>query len=67
MDIKRITKWDGKLKGLHFEGNDLIDENGEVINLNEHMKDAYDDKTFDLSVTAKEEEILECEIENYEE
>lgn len=63
IEIKKITKWDGKLKGLHFERNELIDENGEVINLNEYMKTAYADKTFDLSVTAKEEEILELEIE----
>ena len=63
MEIKKVTKWDGKIKGLHFEGNVLVDENGEIVNLNEHMKAAYADKTFDLSVTAKEEEILECEIE----
>lgn len=63
IEIKKVIKWDGKLKGLHFEGNELIDENGEIINLNEHMKAAYDDKVFDLSVTAKEEEILEIEIE----
>lgn len=62
MDVKKTVKWDGKLKGLHFEGNELIDENGEVIDLNKHMKAAYGDKTFDLSVTAKEEEILEIEV-----
>ena len=67
MDVKKTVKWDGKLKGLHFEGNELIDENGEVIDLNKHMKAAYGDKTFDLSVTAKEEEILEIEVfEEYE-
>lgn len=63
IELKRTTKWDGKIKGLHFEGNELIDENGEIVNLNDWMKAAYADKTFDLSVTAKEEEILECEIE----
>jgi hypothetical protein len=63
IELKRTTKWDGKIKGLHFEGNELIDENGEIVILNEWMKAAYADKTFDLSVTAKEEEILECEIE----
>ena len=62
MEIKKTVKWDGKLKGLHFEGNELIDENGEVINLNECMKAAYDGKTFDVSSTAKEEEILEVEV-----
>lgn len=63
MEIKKTVKWDGKLKGLHFEGNDLIDENGEVIDLNKHMKAAYGDRYFDLSVTAKEEEILEIETD----
>ena len=62
MDVKKTVKWDGKLKALHFEGNELIDENGEVIDLNKYMKAAYGDKTFDLSVTAKEEEILEIEV-----
>lgn len=63
MEIKRTTKWDGKIKGLHFEGNDLIDENGEVIDLNKHMKAAYADKPFDLSVTAKEEEIVDVDVD----
>ena len=62
MDVKKTVKWDGKLKSLHFEGNELIDENGEIIDLNKYMKAAYGDKTFDLSVTAKEEEILEIEV-----
>ena len=58
MDVKKTIKWDGKIKGLHFEENELIDENGEVVNLNEWMKAAYGDKCFDLSVTAKEEELI---------
>ena len=62
IEIKKVTKWDGKLKGLHFEWNILIDENGEIINLNDYMKAAYADKVFDVSVTAKEEEILEVEV-----
>lgn len=66
IEVKRTTKWDGKIKGLHFEGNALIDENGEIVNLNEWVRAAYADKVFDVSVTAKEEEILEVEIEEYE-
>ena len=58
IEVKRTTKWDGKLKGLHFEGDILIDENGEIVNLNEWIRAAYDDKYFDVSVTAKEEEML---------
>lgn len=62
MEIKKTVKWDGKLKSLHFVGSELVDENGEVINLNECMRAAYGDKTFDVSSTAKEEEILEVEV-----
>lgn len=64
MDVKKTIKWDGKLKGLHFVDNELIDENGEIIDLNKYMKAAYGDKVFDVSVTAKEEEILEIEVDN---
>lgn len=66
MEIKKTTKFDGKLKALHFEGNELIDENGEIIDLNKHMKAAYGDRYFDLSVTAREEEIIEVDVEDEE-
>ena len=26
LELKLTKKWDGKIKGLHFEGNILIDE-----------------------------------------
>lgn len=67
MEVKKTIKWDGKIKGLHFENDMLIDENGEVINLNECMKVAYANRIFDLSTTAKEEEIIECNIDEDEE
>lgn len=66
MELKRTTKLDGKLKGLHFENNDLVDENGEIIDLNKHLKAAYEDRYFDLSVTTKDEEIIEIDIEEDE-
>lgn len=67
MELKKTTKFDGKLKGLHFEDNALIDDNGEVIDIAKHLKAAYGSRYFDLSVTAKEEEILEIEIEDEDE
>ena len=67
IELKRTTKWDGKIKGLHFEENFLVDENGEIVNLNELLKAAYQEKNFDLSVTSKEEEILEIEAETEDE
>ena len=61
IELKKITKWDGKMKSLHFEGNVLINEDGEVIDLNKHLKAAYEDKYFDVSFTAKEEELIEVD------
>ena len=67
IELKRTTKWDGKLKNLHYEGNVLINEDGEVIDLNGHLRAAYGDRSFDLSVSAKEEELIEIEVEEDEE
>ena len=67
IELKRTTKWDGKLKNLHYEGNVLINEDGEVIDLNGHLRAAYEDRSFDLSVSAKEEELIEIEAEEDEE
>lgn len=67
IELKKTTKWDGKLKALHFEGDAIVDENGEILDLNKHLKAAYADRYFDLSVTAKEEEILEIDVELDEE
>ena len=66
IELKRTTKWDGKLKNLHYEGNVLINEDGEVIDLNGHLRAAYGDRSFDLSVSAKEEELIEIEAEDEE-
>ena len=67
MELKKTTKIDGKLKDLHFKGNALIDENGEVIDIAKYLKAAYGDKCFNLSTTTKEEEILDVEVEEDEE
>ena len=66
IELKRTTKWDGKMKALHFEGDTLVNEDGEIIDLHKHLKAAYDDKFFDLSFTAKEEEIIEEDAEEEE-
>lgn len=63
IELKKVTKWDGKMKSLHFEGNDLINEDGEIIDLNKHLKAAYEDKYFDLSFTAKEEELISVDTD----
>lgn len=66
IELKRRTIWDGKMKALHFEGDTLVNEDGEIIDLHKHLKAAYDDKFFDLSFTAKEEEIIEVDAEDEE-
>lgn len=63
IELKKTTKFDSKMKGLHFEGSSLIDENGEIIDIAKHLKAAYGDKYFDLSTTSKVEEIEEIEID----
>lgn len=59
MVLKKTTKYFGKLKGLHFENDKLIDENGEIIDLVSLLKDAYEAEDFELSVTSKHEEETE--------
>ncbi len=66
MELKRTQKWDGKMKGLHFEGDTLVNEDGEIIDLHKHLRAAYEGKFFDLSFTAKEEEIIEVDTEDEE-
>ena len=66
MELKRTQKWDGKMKALHFEDDMLVNEDGEVIDLIKQLKAAYEGKFFDLSFTAKEEEIIEVETEEEE-
>ena len=63
IELKKVTKWDGKMKSLHFEGSTLINEDGEVIDLNKHLKAAYEDRYFDVSFTAKEEELIEVDTD----
>lgn len=63
LEIKRTTKWDGKMKALHFEDDVLVNEDGEIIDLHKHLKAAYGDRYFDFSVTSKEEELIEVDEE----
>lgn len=69
-ELKKTTKYDMKLKGLCFEGDELVNEDGEIIDLIGCLKAAYRGKFFDVSSTAKEEELLEVETnddDGYEE
>lgn len=51
MDIKKTTKYDGK----------LVDSEGEIIDLIDVLEKVYGDRPFDLSTTCKTEEIIDVE------
>lgn len=63
-ELKKTTKYDMKLKGLCFEGDELVNEDGEIIDIIACLKAAYRGKFFDMSLTAKEEELLDVDIDN---
>ncbi len=64
LEMKKVTKLDGKMKSLHFADDVLVNEDGEVVDLHKYLKSAYEDSYFDLSFTSKVEEIVEVEIED---
>jgi hypothetical protein len=61
MDVKKSTTWSGKLKKLEFNEGQLVDEDGVIVDLMNILENFYKDKVFDISVTAKQEEIIEYE------
>lgn len=66
MELKKTTKFDGKLKALHFEGDTLVNEDGEIIELEKYLHKAFGDKYFDISTTTKEEELIEINVDEEE-
>ena len=66
-DMQVSEDWDEVCtKILPYTTVNLVNEDGEIIDLHKHLKAAYDDKFFDLSFTAKEEEIIEVDAEDEE-
>lgn len=63
LELKKTTKWDGKLKGIRIENDEVVDGDGVIIDLVDVLKKAYGDSTFDLSTTTKLEEIIDLEDE----
>lgn len=61
MTIKKTTKYDGKLKGLHFEDEMLLDSEGIEVDLLDFLLKAYGESSFDLSTTTKSEEEIELD------
>lgn len=55
MELKKTIKYDGKLKGLHMVEGQLVDLNGEIVDILEIFTRAYGEKPFDMSTTTKTE------------
>lgn len=66
LELKKTTKWDGKLKGIRIEDGQVVNVDGEIIDLISILEKCYEDKYFDISVTSKEEEIIPIEAEDEE-
>lgn len=65
MEVKKTIKYDGKLKGVRVVNDNIVDADGEIIDLVSVLSKVYGEKTFDLSTTTKEEEIID--VDNAEE
>ena len=63
MSVVITNKTDYKLKEVNFVDENLIDENGEVIDLNKNLKAIFDDKTFTLVASMIEK--AECEVSDF--
>lgn len=61
IEVKKTTKYDGKLKCTHIVNKNIVDEEGEVIDLITVLSKVYGDNFFDLSTTCKEEEHIELD------
>lgn len=65
-EVKKTTKYDGKLKGVHIVDGSIVDTEGEIIDIVSILSKVYGDGFFDLSTTCKEEEIIDTEAESIE-
>lgn len=61
MDFKKQITYSGKLKQIRIFDGKFVDDSGEVINLVEILASVYGDMSFDLSTTAKSEEVIDTE------
>lgn len=61
MELKKTTKWDGKLKGVRIVNNQVVDSDGVIVDLIDVLSKAYSDDIFDISTTTKIEEIIDLD------
>ena len=64
MELKKTVKYDGKIKGLHMVEGQLVDQNGEIIDILSVLQKAYGETPFDLSTTTKTEETINLDEED---
>ena len=62
MEFKKQINYTGKVKGLQIVDGKFIDADGEVLDLVALLAGVYGDMAFDLSTTAKSDELIEPEI-----
>lgn len=63
MEFKKQINYTGKVKGLQIVDGKFIDADGEVLDLVAMLAGVYGDMAFDLSTTAKTDEVIEPEVE----
>lgn len=63
MELKKTVKYDGKMKGLHMVDGQLVDQNGEIVDILSVLHKAYGEIPFDLSTTTKTEETINLDDE----
>ena len=61
MEVKKTIKYDGKLKGIRVVDKNIVDAEGEVVDLIAILAKVYGENMFDLITTCKEEEIIDAE------
>lgn len=62
-EVKKTTKYDGKLKEVHIVDGNIVDSEGEIIDVISILSKVYGEGYFDLSTTCKEEEYIDTDIE----
>ena len=62
-EVKKTTKYDGKLKGVRIVDGNIVDSEGEIIDVISILSKVYGEDTFDLSTTYKEEEYIDTDID----
>ena len=61
MELKKTTKYDGKLKDVHFEDGELLDSCNESIDILDLLHKAYGNQYFTITTSTKIEEVIDLD------